>query len=55
MVVEPGVQFKPIKNNTLLAQPSLTDKRAHLGIELVPVHAEIIRRIPEADTSWLQL
>jgi len=45
IVVEPGVQIKPIKGNTLLAHPNLSDKRTHLGIELVPVHAEIAWRI----------
>jgi len=54
IVVEPSVQFKPIKGNTLLAHPNLTDKRAHFCIELVSVHAEIIRRILQPDRTWLQ-
>ena len=54
MVVEPDVQFKPIKGNTLLAHPNLSDKRTYLGIERVLVYSEIAWCILQPDHARLQ-
>jgi hypothetical protein len=51
-VVYPGIQFKAIKGNTLLSDANFNEIRPHLGVEAVPVHAQIERRVPETDQSW---
>jgi hypothetical protein len=53
--VEPGVKIKPIKDHHLFPHAHLSDTRAYFSVEPVPVNAEVTRRIPEANTSWLQL
>ena len=55
MVVEPGVQIKPIKDHHLFPHAHLSDTRAHFSVEPIPVYAEVTRCVLEADTSRLQL
>jgi len=54
IVVNPAVQFKPVKGNGLLAEGDFGEQGAHFGVELVPVHAEIPRRIAQPDQARQQ-
>lgn len=51
-MVYPGVQIKAIEGNTLLSDAYFRQKRTHLGVKSVPVHAQVGRGVPEADQSW---
>jgi hypothetical protein len=46
-MVEPDVQFKAVEAHPLCAYRNLGEKRAHLGVEPVPIHAEIPGRVLE--------
>ena len=50
-MIYPGIQFKAVKGNTLLSDAYFSQIWSHLGIKAVPVHAQIGRRIPEAEQS----
>ena len=50
-MIDPGVQFKSVEGNTLFADANFHEIRSYLGVEAVAVHAEVARRIPEADQS----
>jgi len=43
IVVEPSVQFKPIKGNALRAVTNFSEIGAYLGIESIPVHTEVLK------------
>lgn len=47
MVIHPGVQFKPVEGDPLLADGDLRETGSNIGVETVAVHAEIERRIPQ--------
>jgi len=51
IVVRPGVEVKPIEGNAAIAYRDLGEKRAHLGVEAVAVHAEIRRRVAVSDET----
>jgi hypothetical protein len=44
----PSVQFKPIKGNTLRADWNFRELWTHLGVEPVPVHAEVMGGVAKA-------
>jgi hypothetical protein len=41
MLIRTGVQIKAVKGNALTADTDFSDERPHIGVEPVPVHAEI--------------
>jgi hypothetical protein len=41
MLVEPGVHIKAVKGNALLADWDFGDEWTHLGVEPIPVHAQV--------------
>ena len=51
MVIDPGVEVKPIERDAAIADRDLGEERPDLGIEPVAVHAEIGRRVPVADET----
>src|SRR6056297_3813149 len=51
IVVRPGVQFKSIKGNALLADGDLRQIAANFPIETVLVHAQVGRGIAKAKES----
>jgi hypothetical protein len=51
IVVNPAVQFNPVERDRLFAQGDFGEHGAHFRVELVPVHAEIARRIAQADQA----
>jgi hypothetical protein len=53
-LIRPCVQFKSVERDALRADGDLRDAASDLGIEAVSVHAQVVRRIPEADESGKQ-
>jgi hypothetical protein len=51
MIVYPAVQFKPIESDALAADAHLDDVRSDLGVEPIPVHAQITGRVAKPDKS----
>jgi len=49
IVIDPGVQIKPVKGDALFSDPYFSYIRAHLPVEAVAVHAQVKRRIPQPD------
>jgi len=49
MIVHPAIQFKAIESHTLAADAQLGNMRSDFGIEPVPIHAEVARRVPKPD------
>jgi hypothetical protein len=52
-VIHPGIQFKSVKGNALLPDRDFHQTGPDLAVEAVPVHAQVERRIPQADQSWV--
>lgn len=50
-MIHPGVQFKSVEGDALLADTDFSQKRPYLGVEAIAIHAEIARRIAEANQS----
>ena len=48
-MLHPGVQFKPVEGDALFADADFDEIRPYLGIEAVAIHAEVARRIAEAN------
>jgi hypothetical protein len=55
ILLEPGIQIKPIKDHHLFPHAHLIYMRAHFSVEPIPVYAEVARCVFKADTSLLQL
>jgi hypothetical protein len=51
IVVDEGVQFNAIKGERLTSQGDLRQVGAKVGVELVPVDADVGRRITHAQQS----
>ena len=51
IVVHPSVEFKAIEADALDADRNFGQVRAHLGVEPVAVHAEVARRVTEANDA----
>ena len=51
ILIEPGVEFKAIEADALRADGDFGEKRTHLGIEAVAVHAEVGRRVANAQDA----
>ena len=49
MVIRPGIQVKPVKCDSLVANWNFGEKGPNFSIESVAVHTEIERRIAQAD------
>lgn len=49
MIVDPGVEFKPVKCDSTQADGNFRQPRTDLGIEAVLVHPEIFRDIAETN------
>jgi hypothetical protein len=49
IVIYPGIEIKAIEGHGLTSERNLPDKGPDEFIELVPVHAEIKRRIAQPD------
>ena len=54
IVLEPDVRFKAVVALSLLANRNLGDVWAHLGVESVPIHAEIPGSVLEPHNPGLQ-
>lgn len=48
MVINPGVQFKPVERDPLSTDRDFSEVGPDVGIEPVAVHAEVARCVPEA-------
>ena len=55
MVIRPAVEVKAIEGDALASDGDLSERRAHLGVEPVAVHAEVGRRIAQADEARRKL
>jgi len=51
IILRPRIEFKPIERDTLRADGHEFKPRTHLAVETVLVHAEIARRIAQANES----
>ena len=49
IVVDPGIEFKPVEANSLLANWDFCQVRSDLSIKPVAIHADVPRCVPEAD------
>ena len=49
IILRPRIEFKPIERDTLRADGHEFKPRTHLAVETVLVHAEIARRIAQAN------
>lgn len=49
MIVDPGVEFKPVECDSTQADGNLRQQRTDLGIETVLVHPEIFRDVAETN------
>jgi hypothetical protein len=48
-LIDPRVEFKPVEGNALHTDTDFGERAAHLGVEAIAVHAEVARRVAEAD------
>jgi hypothetical protein len=51
IVVGPGIEVKPVKGDPLCADRYCQQKRSHLAIEAILVHAEVGRGIAQSDEA----
>ncbi len=51
MVVGPGVEVKAIEGDAAIADRDFSEEGPDLGIEAVPVHAQIRRRVAVPDQT----
>jgi hypothetical protein len=51
IVLHPGVQFKPVEGNALSTDRNIGEVMAYFGIESIAIHAEVERRIAQANES----
>lgn len=51
MVVDPGIQFKPVERDSLSTDRDFSEVGPDFGVEAVAVHAEIARGVPKAQQS----
>ena len=51
IVIRPGVQINAIKRDALRADGNHCDVRSHVAIEAVLVHAQVQRRIAQANET----
>jgi hypothetical protein len=49
IILRPRIEFKPIECDSLCADRHEFEPRTHLAVETVLVHAEIARRIAQAN------
>jgi hypothetical protein len=54
-VIRPGVQINTIERDALRANWNDHDVRSHVMVETVLVHAEISRRVAQADEAGQEL
>jgi hypothetical protein len=52
--IEPVVQFKAVEADALRTDGNFGEVRADLGVEAVPVHAEVERGVAETDDPGKQ-
>ena len=52
MVFDPGVQFKPIEGNALIANRDFSQMWTHVAVEAVAIHAQVDGRIPKPEQAW---
>jgi hypothetical protein len=48
MVVDPGIEFKPVEGDALGADRDFREVRPDLGVEAVAVHADVAGSVAEA-------
>jgi hypothetical protein len=51
IIVHPGVKINAVKGDATLADWNFGEKRPHLGVEPIAVHAEIAGRVTIADEA----
>lgn len=49
MIVDPGVEFKPVKCDSTQADGNFRQPRTDLGIEAVLVHPEVFRDVAQTN------
>jgi hypothetical protein len=49
MIVDPGVEFKPVEGDAARADRNLGQPRADLGVEAVLVHPEVFRDVAQTN------
>ncbi len=51
MLISPRIEVKAVEGDPLDADGDLGEARAHLGAEAVAIHAEVGRRVAQADEA----
>jgi hypothetical protein len=51
ILIHPGVQIKSVEGDTLLTDRDFSQIGPDFGLEAVPVHTQVMRRVPEADQA----
>ncbi|MFB3088406.1 MAG: hypothetical protein ACE10E_08880 [Acidiferrobacterales bacterium] len=51
ILIHPGIQVKAIEGNALFADRDFSELGPYLGIEPIAVHAEIVRRVSQAQET----
>jgi hypothetical protein len=51
IVVGPGIEVKPVKGDTLTSNWDRGEKRTHLSVEAIFVHAEIRRGVAQSNEA----
>ena len=51
-MVHPGVQFKSVEGNALIADRDFSQMWTHFAVEAVAIHAHIQGRVPKPEQAW---
>ena len=51
MIIRPGIQVKPVESDALLTDRNFNEVWPHFLVEAITVHAEIERRIAQAQQA----
>ena len=51
-MIDPGVQFKAVKADTLLAYGNFCEKRADFFVKAISIHADVKRCVSKPNEAW---
>lgn len=51
MVVDPGIQFKPVEGDSLSTDRDFSEVRADFGVEAVAIHVEVAGGVAKAQQA----
>jgi hypothetical protein len=51
-MVHPGIQFKSVEGNALIADRDFSQMWAHFAVETVAIHSHIQGRVPKPEQTW---